>query len=232
MDRKTKEARHTLIVLPCFAIGVTAVVHAGSRLAIIPVCIVRCWTQSHSPFKGWTQNMYECFLFFVSFWFILLLLLFVFCLSVYWPVQTKLSVSGMPDLVTNWAVQDQLLDGSLSAVTFRLTMSRPFSNTTLFKCYNKNLTAKLAFIFTTSKAKLTAKRNKQNPDNSLKNSQSLVFTAADAYIPFARIFLSRSDCVSLMGRQNSGSDSDFVACCKSVVILCVLWLGPHIYDDA
>ena len=134
-------------------------------------------------------------------------------------------------------MQDQLLDGSLSAVTFRLTMSRPFSNTTLFKCYNKNLTAKLAFIFTTSKtkltaklafifttskAKLTAKRNKQNPDNSLKNSQSLVFTAADAYIPFARIFLSRSDCVSLMGRQNSGSDSDFVACCKSVVILCVL----------
>ena len=64
----------------------------------------------------------------------------------------------------------------------------------------------LSFLPQQEESWLQKERNKQNPDNSLKNSQSLVFTAADAYIPFAHIFLSWDDCVSLTGRQNPRTD--------------------------
>ena len=46
----------------------------------------------------------------------------------------------------------------------------------LFKCYNKNLTAKLAFIFTTTKIKLTAKRKQQTkPTQQFKEFTVLSF---------------------------------------------------------
>ena len=207
MDRKTKQARHTLTVLPCFAIAVTAVVHAGSCLAIIPVCIVRCWTRSHSPFQGWTQNMYECF--FVCFLFILLLLfvLFFVCLFIgrfrpsflFLECQTSLQTERYKTScwTVHWAQ-------SLSASRRHGRFQTPHFSSATTKIW---LQSWLSFLPHQKQSWLQKETNKQNPDNSLKNSQSLVFTAAaSAYSPFARIFLSWGDCVCLTGRQNSGSD--------------------------
>lgn len=89
----------------------------------------------------------------------------------------------------------------------------------------------LSFLPHQKQSWLQKETNKQNPDNSLKNSQSF-YCCRCLHSLRSNISFQKWLCVLDGTPKFRKWLGLFVACCKSVVILCVLWLGPHIYDDS